>query len=188
VDESDVNIVDIGTSDIYAAWARGDIDAAFVWTPTLTELVNEGGKLLVTSGDVGELGFPVSELVIVSKQFGEKYHDAVSAVMAGFIQENDVKINKHDQAVKDLENYLMIDEDYAESELTGTEVLTAEDQLSEKYLGTSDNIGDMANVLKSNAEFHYSQGNLTEVQDDDYFKNAVNPSYLESAVEHLNAN
>jgi taurine transport system substrate-binding protein len=188
VDASDVNIVDIGTSDIYAAWARDDIDAAFVWTPTLTELINDDGKLLITSGEVGDLGFPVSELVMVNKQFGEKYHDAVSAVMAGLINVNDIKLNNHEQAVSDLADYLMIDEDYAESELNGSIILTAEDQLSEKYLGTTGNVGNIANVLKSNAEFHYEQGNLTDVPDDAYFQDAVNPSYLEDAVAHLKGN
>jgi taurine transport system substrate-binding protein len=185
VDASEVNIVDIGTSDIYAAWARDDIDAAFVWTPTLTELINDDGKLLVTSGEVGDLGFPVSELVMVNKDFGSTYHDAVSAVMAGLINVNDIKINNHEQAVADLADYLMIDEDYAESELNGSIILTAEDQLSEKYLGTTGSIGNIANVLKSNAEFHYEQGNLTDVPDDAYFQDAVNPSYLEDAVAHL---
>jgi taurine transport system substrate-binding protein len=107
--------------------------------------------------------------------------------MAGLLQVNDLKINNHEQADKDLEKYLKIDKDYAESELQGTTILTSDDQLSEKYLGTSDNIGELANVLKSTAEFHYEQGNLTEVPDDEFFKNAINPSYLEAAVKHQKA-
>jgi taurine transport system substrate-binding protein len=108
--------------------------------------------------------------------------------MAGLINVNDIKLNNHEQAVSDLADYLMIDEDYAESELNGSIILTAEDQLSEKYLGTTGNVGNIANVLKSNAEFHYEQGNLTDIPDDAYFEDAVNPSYLEDAVEHLKGN
>ena len=38
VDPTKVKIIDLQPPDILAAWQRGDIDAAYVWNPTLAEL------------------------------------------------------------------------------------------------------------------------------------------------------
>ena len=51
VNPKDVDILNIQPPAIAAAWARGDIDAAFVWDPALGT-IQETGKTLVTSGEL----------------------------------------------------------------------------------------------------------------------------------------
>ena len=50
ISEKDVELLDMQPADIYAAWQRGDIDAAYVWEPTLANLLSDG-KILLSSAD-----------------------------------------------------------------------------------------------------------------------------------------
>ena len=50
VDPNSVKLLDMSPSDAAAAWIRGDIDAAYVWEPSLNKMVQSGGKILMDSG------------------------------------------------------------------------------------------------------------------------------------------
>ena len=78
VDASTVNIIDAAPDDIYAAWTRGDIDAAYVWNPNLAKLIAEGGNVLITSADLAAKGKTTYDLAIVSNAFADEYPDAVN--------------------------------------------------------------------------------------------------------------
>ena len=77
VAESDVTLVDLEPTDILAAWTRGDIDAAYVWSPTLDELRSSGGTVLATSKELAEAGYPTYDLAVVSNDFRQKHPAAV---------------------------------------------------------------------------------------------------------------
>ena len=38
---SDVTVLDMQPDKIYASWNSGDIDAAYIWEPTLSQLSNK---------------------------------------------------------------------------------------------------------------------------------------------------
>ncbi len=52
---SDVKLIDLQPQPILAAWQRGDIDAAYVWLPTLDEL-RETGVQLISSKEIAPAG------------------------------------------------------------------------------------------------------------------------------------
>lgn len=74
VDAKKVEIVNLRPPEITAAWQRGDIDAAYVWDPALSQL-KTNGKVLVSSEEVGKWGAPTYDLWIVRKDFAEKNPD-----------------------------------------------------------------------------------------------------------------
>lgn len=76
IDPKSVEILNLRPPEIAAAWARGDIDAAYVWDPALGK-IKETGKLLVTSADVAKWGAPTFDAWIVRKDFAEKHPDIV---------------------------------------------------------------------------------------------------------------
>ena len=78
ITEDKVTLVDLQPPDILAAWQRGDIDAAYVWSPTLDELAKTG-TILVTSAQVAEAGNPTYDLAVVTNAFSSAYPDAVVA-------------------------------------------------------------------------------------------------------------
>jgi taurine transport system substrate-binding protein len=78
IDPAKVKIVNTRPPEIAAAWARGDIDAAYVWDPALG-VIKETGKVLVSSADVAKWGAPTFDAWIVRKEFAEKNPEAVKA-------------------------------------------------------------------------------------------------------------
>ena len=53
IDPSKVMIVNLNPAEIAAAWRRGDIDGAFVWSPALGE-IKKSGKVLTDAAEVGQ--------------------------------------------------------------------------------------------------------------------------------------
>jgi taurine transport system substrate-binding protein len=81
IDPKSVEILNLRPPEIAAAWARGDIDAAFVWDPALGQ-IKENGTVIATAADVGQWGAPTFDAWIVRKDFAEKNPDAVRAFVA----------------------------------------------------------------------------------------------------------
>jgi taurine transport system substrate-binding protein len=73
-----VSIVNLRPTEITAAWARSDIDAAYVWDPALGQ-IKASGKLLTTSAEVAKWGAPTFDAWIVRKDFAQKNPDFVTA-------------------------------------------------------------------------------------------------------------
>ena len=68
VDPTKVNVLNLQPPEIAAAFARGDIDAAYVWDPVLTK-AKENGKVLIDSAGVAKLGGPTFVAWIARKDF-----------------------------------------------------------------------------------------------------------------------
>lgn len=78
IDPSKVQILNLAPPAITAAWQRGDIEATYVWDPALG-VAKETGKVLITSGELSELGAPTFDAWIVRKDFAEKHPEIVRA-------------------------------------------------------------------------------------------------------------
>lgn len=77
----DVKVVNLNPTEIAAAWKRGDIDGAFVWSPALGE-IEKTGKVLTDAAEVGRWGAPTFEVWVARKDYAEK-HPEVIAQFAG---------------------------------------------------------------------------------------------------------
>lgn len=82
VDPKSVQILNLRPPEILAAWARGDIDATFVWDPALAE-VKKNGKVIVTSGQIAaKTGKATFDGLAVSREFAK----ANDAFLTQFVQ------------------------------------------------------------------------------------------------------
>lgn len=81
IDPTQVKIVNLNPAEVNAAWKRGDIDGAFVWSPALGE-IKRSGKVLTDAAEVGKWGAPTFEVWVARKDFAEK-HPEVLAKFAG---------------------------------------------------------------------------------------------------------
>lgn len=79
--EGKVKVVNLQPSEIAAAWKRGDIDGAFVWSPALGE-IRKTGKTLTDAAQVGQWGSPTFEVWVARKDYAQK-HPEVIAQFAG---------------------------------------------------------------------------------------------------------
>ncbi|NMX89912.1 MULTISPECIES: taurine ABC transporter substrate-binding protein [unclassified Pseudomonas] len=77
LDTKQVKVVNLQPVQIAAAWKRGDIDGAFVWSPALGE-IRKTGKTLTDAAEVGQWGAPTFEVWVVRKDFAEKHPEVVA--------------------------------------------------------------------------------------------------------------
>lgn len=179
--ESDVNLLDMQPSEIYAAWQNGQIDATYVWEPTLSEL--EDATVVCTSADLAEAGYMTSNVELVRTEFAESNKDLVSAYIRAVSKAVDLYTDTPDDAIAVISEALELSTEDATAQMSGSSWLTAEEQLSEDYFGTSESKGALVQNLYDTATFLKEQGSITEVPELSVFEEAVNPSFIEEAVK-----
>ena len=177
---SDVTLLDMQPDKIYASWNSGDIDAAYIWEPTLTNLTDK--TTVTTSGDLAKLGYMTSNVEVVRTKFANEHPDIVAAYVAALDKAVNLYNSDSDTAVKTVADALELTEENAKFQMSGSEWLTAESQISSTYLGTSSAKGAIVENLYQTAEFLKDQGSITKVPDKSVFEKAVNPKYIETAL------
>ena len=182
--EKDVEIYDMQMPDLYAAWQRGDIDAAYAWEPTLSDLLADG-KTIISSEDLANKGVVTMNVELVRREFAQQYPDLV----VKYIKTVDecVALFKENQpeAVKSIATAMELTEVEALKQMTGSIWLRAEEQLDPAYFGTSENPGNLAAAIKDTADFLYDQNSLVSEPDLSVIEAAVNPFYIEQAVKEI---
>lgn len=180
--EKDVQIIDLKTADILAAWQRGDIDAAYTWQPGLTKLYKDGKKL-ISSKDLALKAAPTSNINVVRKEFGEKYPQIVSLYIKELIRaQNEFKTNPNAAGEK-WATALQIDKASAIKQANEIVWITPKELLSSKYLGTSTKKGDYAKSLKAVGDFLVDQKALSTKVDISQYEKTINPKYLEDTLK-----
>ncbi len=163
VDPTKVKIVDLEPPDILAAWQRGDIDAAYVWNPTLAEL-RDSGTVLATSEELAGQGRLTADLAVVTTAFAEKYPDVMQTWLD--MQTKAVTLYKEDPqaAAEAVARQLNITPEEALAQMDELILLDATEQAGADYLGTPDAPGALADNLLSAAEFLKAQGSVEGVK------------------------
>ncbi|MFJ9343249.1 ABC transporter substrate-binding protein [Streptomyces sp. NPDC101733] len=177
VEPSAVQIVDLQPQDTLAAWKRGDIDAAYVWTPTLGELTKDG-KVLVTSRELARQGKPTADLGVVTNAFAAKHPDVVTAWLKAQDQAVGQTRTAPDQAAKSLSAELGLPVEEAKRQLSELVLLNAKEQTGAEYLGTPGAPGKLAANLHDAAVFLKGQKAVESAPDEATFGRAL-------AVEEL---
>jgi taurine transport system substrate-binding protein len=78
IDPTKVNVLNLQPPEIAAAFARGDIDGAYVWDPVLTK-AKENGKVLIDSAQVAKLGGPTFVAWITRKDYAAAHAKELGA-------------------------------------------------------------------------------------------------------------
>ncbi|MFD4155123.1 glycine betaine ABC transporter substrate-binding protein [Streptomyces hydrogenans] len=174
---ADVSLVDLQPQDALAAWQRGDIDAAYVWTPSLTEL-RKNGKVLVTSREIAARGKPTADLGVVTDAFAGKHPEIVDAWLSA--EDQAVKLAKSDpaKAAAAIGAELNLTPEEARAQLAELVLLTAKEQQAPAYLGTPGKPGALAGNLRDAAVFLHGQKAIDAVPARSVFERAL-------AVEEL---
>jgi taurine transport system substrate-binding protein len=168
VAEKDVKIIDAEPADIAAAWERGDIDAAYVWNPTLATLVKQGGTVITDSAKQAAAGHRTYDLAVVSDEFAKQYPDALQTWVAQ--QDAAVKLLKDDPATatKAIGAELNLSADEVAEQMEGLEFLDAQAQAGPDALG-----GALGKDLLSTAAFNKAVGQIPAVKPDEAYTGAA---------------
>lgn len=183
VESSELTILDMDPPTMAAAFERGDIDAGWVWFPALQRLYDAGGVAIMHALDMADEGFPTADTLVVDPEFGQQYPEVVAKYIAtlhcGVVlgQQNPKAITQ------DIADEFGVDTETADTALSQVKRMTAEEQLDPQWMGTSDNKGAFAEALWSQAEFLSEQEIIPSAEDQDFYRERLNPSYIELAVE-----
>lgn len=163
INPKSVQILNLRPPEIAAAWARGDIDGAYVWDPALTE-IKATGNVLVSSADVGKWGAPTFDVWVVRKDFAAAHPDFVTQF---------TKVTSDYDA-----EYLVHPDDFSATsthaasiaKITGVKAADVPAQLQEAVWPTASSLatpalleGGTAKSLASTARFLKEQGKIPAV-------------------------
>lgn len=177
VDVDKVKIVDMEPDKIVAAWQRGDIDAAYTWNPALGTMKADGGKVIVTSGEVGDMGYPVADFAVVRTEFAEKYPAYVTKYLQGILDAEKVFADTPGKVYKSFGKHF---EGYTAKDVKkamADNYITGADQIKEDF-----ETGDFADLIVKVSQFLADQEQIPAVLEEDFVKEHVVGSYLEDAV------
>lgn len=167
VAEKDAQVFAIPQPEIVAGWNRGDIDAAFVWDPALTE-IKKTGKVLLTSKQVADRGAPTFSAWVATAAFA-KDNPKFLSTFAAVIDKYSTSFAKDKAAWgPDSDNAKALakllggtPQDHA-SALTNLSLVSVSQQASDAWLGGGERSG-AAKILKDTSEFLKEQKKITQV-------------------------
>ncbi|MEU5655798.1 ABC transporter substrate-binding protein [Streptomyces sp. NPDC047737] len=181
VDTSEVELLDLEPQDIVAAWSRGDIDAAYVWLPTLDEL-GKTGETLLSSRELAASGKPTLDLGVASTAFIEKQPEVIAAWRTAQAQALDLIHDDPSAAAAAVGKQLGIDPGDAAAQLKQGIFLKPAEQADDKWLGRPGKVGGLAENLHSAAEFLAGQKQIPAAPELSELEKAVYVEGLSDAV------
>ncbi len=182
VSASEVELFDMQPDDIYAAWTRGDIDAAYVWDPVLSRLFADGGISITSSAELASAGIVTADLAVINKEFAETYPDIATNYIKALIEATDMFYSDRDGALSVLAKAIDIPVEDAETQANGFIYPTAQDQLGDAYFGEDGESGNIAMTLKQAADFLVEQGSIDSAPDLSVFEEYSTGEYILRAV------
>jgi taurine transport system substrate-binding protein len=182
IDPTTVKLLDMSPSDAAAAWIRGDIDAAYVWEPSLNRMVQNGGRILMDSGTMAARGFPTWDIAVVMDDFAAKYPEIVAKFVKSECAAVDYWLEKPEETAVIIAKELSLPLDDATRMMKGTKMVPCAKQIGADYLGTSKAKGKLVDTLVSTATFLTDQKRLPKVEARQTYEDFIVPKYLEAAV------
>ncbi|MFT7839322.1 glycine betaine ABC transporter substrate-binding protein [Saccharothrix sp. BKS2] len=172
VDPASVTLVDLEPQNIQAAWQRGDIDGAYVWTPVLGVL-QQDGVTLTDSAELAAEGKPTLTFTVGRKEFIERNGDVVDRWLAA-TDDALKKIKSEPRVVAEaVARQLGAGVDDALSQLEQNIYLDHAEQLAPEYFGPPGSPGRLAEQLRATAEFLHGQKKIDSVPDLETFRAAL---------------
>ncbi|SKB03834.1 taurine ABC transporter substrate-binding protein [Aeromicrobium choanae] len=176
-DAKDYKLINSEPEQIAPAWGRGDIDAAWIWDPTLSELRQQGGEVILSSEDTAKAGKPTFDLAIADNAFVE----ANPEVLEVWARAQDYAVKQiKDEPEKAAESVAVevgVSTEEAQQLFEGFVFLDAAEQAEPDYLG-----GKLGADLFSTAKFLLTQDGISKVEDESVYTGGVNPAPAEAAA------
>ena len=182
VKASEVELYDMQADDIFAAWTRGDIDAAYVWDPVLSKLFADEGVSITNSAELADKGIVTADLAVINKEFAEKYPSVATGYIKAQIEAVNMFNNDREGALALIAEAIDISKEEAETQANGFIYPSGEEQLGDAYFGEDGNSGSIAEILKQAADFLVSQGSIDTAPDLSVFEEYSTGEYILRAL------
>lgn len=170
---SQLQIVDLTPPDAAAAIAQGNIDVFCGWGGSLAR-AKEYGNVLLTGAEKEAAGIRVFDVISTPGSFAAENSELVTKFLKVISDQNAAYLANPDSFIAPLSKDSGLDEAATKDQLAGFVFLTAEQRLSEQWLG-----GGLQAFLKEVADFYVTTGNIPAALDS--YDSSVDASYLEAA-------
>lgn len=176
--ETDVTIMNMPPDQIAAAWEQGAIDAAFIWQPVQSQIL-QNGTLLVGADKTAEWGFPTFDGWVVNTSFAGENAPALAAFAKTMDEANAAYLADPKAWTADSPQVAKIAEqtgaapDQIPSILEGFAFIPLAEQVGPAWLGNA------PATMKATADFLKAAGRIDTAADD--YSAFVNTTIAEAA-------
>ncbi|WP_390405171.1 taurine ABC transporter substrate-binding protein [Lacticaseibacillus jixiensis] len=146
-----VTLIDMDTQDIVAAWQRGDIDAAYTWQPTLSQLT-QTGKLLTTSATQSHQGNTTANVLLMRTAFIKSQPKLAHGILTQLDAAHQLYQHHPQQAIQAAAKQIDITPQAAKQQLGSSLLPTAATQCSTRLLN-----GEFRRALLRTGQFMAQQ-------------------------------
>ena len=180
--QRDVTVLDMKPAAIQAAWSRGDIDAAYVWPPARSKLVEDGGTLYPTWDKLDQAGYVIADLIIVRNEFARQYPQAVVGFLKAYDRALTLWTQKPEEAARIVAQQTGVTPEVAMADMKQYDFVPFRAQEGKEWLGKTGAPGQFAKVLHDTAEFLVEQRSIRSAPGLDAFQKAIDTEYLQKAI------
>lgn len=174
--DTDVTLVNLQPEQMAAAWP--DLAGVWVWDPTLSQLVAQGGVLLASSADTAAAGYPTYDLANATKEF----IDANGPYMTMWAKAQNYAVNLINNdptaAATSISAELGVPPADVQKMFAGYQYLPAAEQAGPNWLG-----GKLAKDFEATAKFLLSQGLIDAVNTPEAYAAGVNNTFAAAAAK-----
>lgn len=184
IDPSKVNILNLQPPQIVAAWQRGDLDAAYVWPPALTE-IEKTGTVIADSAEIGEKSVPTFDGLVVDKSWAgknPKFMAAFTKVLAKSYSDYNAHADQLKADSQDIKGIVKMIGGKPDDIVSALKLLLfpdAKEQASKQWLGGGKD-GGAARAFSASADFLKAQRQIDRVLPD--YSVFVNSSYADAVA------
>jgi taurine transport system substrate-binding protein len=187
VNPKDVQILNMRPPEVRAAWARGDVDATWMWNPVLAE-VKKNGKVIMTSGQVTKsTGKATFDGYVVNKNWAKDHNDflvkfvEILAKSDESYRQNKAKWTAQSPEVKAVAKWSGAKPEDVPEGMALYNFPTLAEQNAQWLGGGKNSIG--AKALEATAQFQLSQKQIEKTLPD--YSVAVTDKYVKEAMQHM---
>ncbi len=181
--EKDVTVLDLKPDAEVAAWTRGDIDAAYVWSPAKAKMLAAGGDSFPTYKELDAKGYVIADLIVAGTEFSKAYPDAVTGFLRAYGNALEMWKTKPVDAAAIVAKQAGVTPEVAKHDMEEYDFVTFDRQLSGDWLGAPGKAGKFAEVLKRTADFLVAQKSIKAAPDLAAFQKAINTTFLAQAAK-----
>ncbi|WP_019200538.1 glycine betaine ABC transporter substrate-binding protein [Tsukamurella sp. 1534] len=158
-------VINLSPEAVRGAWNGGQIDATYIWEPTLGQL---GGKVLTTSADVAGQGAPTYDLEGARGDFVQKNPAFLKAWTAAQSWAATLLASDPNKAAEHIAGQLGVPVDQVLTQVKGYSYFDAAKQAEPALLG-----GQLAADVRRTAEFLLDQGQVQGVGPAQHYSDGV---------------
>lgn len=180
--QRDVTVLDMRPDAILAAWTRGDIDAAYVWSPAKSKMLAAGGEVFRTYDSLEKAGYVIGDVIIARTPFAKANPEMMTAMLSAYGRALNMYTSKPDDAAAIVAKQAGVSAAVAKADMADYDFVSLKQQLTPAWLGMPGKPGKLAAVLKGTADFLVEQKSIRKAPDAAAFGHAIDTSYLMKAV------